>query len=731
MRNIKRLVVALVVVVGVVPLQGFDLATHLYVASQTFDVWQDFDPDFYNALVSGDDSLRITTRKFYYIGLLLPDMIDTSAQSGEREIISKLHALPHDTTISIDTSLSVWGLVHISGTIHFTVRQRRWSPLIIKDETYQNVQTPLLFNGDFPNWNFEKLYEMAQYAKSQGWSPPEKAVIYGALMHVVEDFVAHLVMQPSLYGYRYTVEADSMLLRGLLTYFEYYHEILSQTYIPDWSSFSELFIPFVYHREQGFNDYFWYVRSYFRPHYSFYTYLHYYMENSPNNPNNYQKNWQDYDFMSVRRFIEAAEAKGYLSGDIGVLQERLESYMYAWSIIIYALYHGDYDGSNMGAIFTHPDWNADDIFSYIAQPALDCFYISNTSFTGDAGHLSNKLKALAANLLIHGAELFIDPTTFFSEKLLDNPEIAITRIFYHANGIEHWDYPWTYYLSPSGIDDLYASFGTDSAYAGDLRLLRREIGYWYLYASWPPPYRREYYNREESNALSMLNVYKNILNGGPTTLDYWAWPIARKAGVLGGMDSLPDTTYYEQPGVFELNFYRDGNVAYTKQNIPIEGPAQEINLNYDLVTFGGTKVLVKGYVNGGPPVKLDTTVLGGPDRKTGSLSFNAQDAVSEGADTVFFEVQTADSTNPNQFATMFKSDYRERYLGHPEIEDNIYYQKYFVNGNPVREQNQSPVDTPAKYWPYVLPLKDTLTVLNAPSGLSASSEAPWTPVTLT
>ncbi len=48
--------------------KGIDLATHLYVASQTFNVWQNFDPDFYSALISQDDSLRITTRKFYYIG---------------------------------------------------------------------------------------------------------------------------------------------------------------------------------------------------------------------------------------------------------------------------------------------------------------------------------------------------------------------------------------------------------------------------------------------------------------------------------------------------------------------------------------------------------------------------------------------------------------------------------------------------------------------------------------
>jgi len=29
---------------------GPDVATHMYVGWQTFDLWQDFDPDFYNVL---------------------------------------------------------------------------------------------------------------------------------------------------------------------------------------------------------------------------------------------------------------------------------------------------------------------------------------------------------------------------------------------------------------------------------------------------------------------------------------------------------------------------------------------------------------------------------------------------------------------------------------------------------------------------------------------------------
>jgi len=590
---LRKGMVTMVVVLCVTSLEGFDPATHLYVASQTFDVWQSFDQSFYNALTSSDDSLRITTRKFYYIGILLPDMVDTFAQRGEREVIERLDSLPQDTTISISYTVDLFGLIRIPVVVHGTVRQRKWSPLIITEETSQNVQTPIIFNGALPNKNFQKLYEMALYARSQGWSAADKAVIYGALMHVIQDLVAHMVLQPSLYGYRYTVEADSMLVKGLLEYFESYHEILAQTYITDWSAFSELFIPYVYHDDLGFEGYAWYVPSYFRPHYSFYTYLHINNQNYPNDPGNYQTNWQEYDFMPVRRFVEAVIAKGYMTGNVSTLQERLEAYMYGWSILIYALYHGDIGGNNLGAIFRNPDWNAEDIFVYLVEPALDCIYVTDVWVEGDAGHLGDNLTELLGNGLIYAIELFVDPVSMFSDKLVEDPLFFATRIFYLANGIEHWNYPWTFFLSPSGVDEIYSVFGSDTVYVRELKLIRREVGYWYTYADWPPPYRREFYAKEQLNAMAMGNVYTDILLGGPSSLDYWAWPLARKAGVLGGIDTLPDTTYYQQPGVVRLQFERENNLIYTTQDIEREGPATYLKLSYDLVTFGGTKVEIK------------------------------------------------------------------------------------------------------------------------------------------
>lgn len=42
--------------------------------------------------------------------------------------------------------------------------------LKIQDHTYNNVQDPMYFNGNFSNTNLAKLKEVVDYAKSQGWS---------------------------------------------------------------------------------------------------------------------------------------------------------------------------------------------------------------------------------------------------------------------------------------------------------------------------------------------------------------------------------------------------------------------------------------------------------------------------------------------------------------------------------------------------------------------------------
>ncbi len=54
-----------------------------------------------------------------------------------------------------------------------------------------------------------------------------------------------------------------------------------------------------------------------------------------------------------------------------------------------------------------------------------------------------------------------------------------------------------------------------------------------------------------------------------------------------------------------------------------------------------------------------------------------------------------------------------------------------MNGDPVRSEDQNPVENPALYWPYVLPLRPVLTALNDPSNFTASVSSNLDAITLT
>jgi len=260
--------VAIFMAIIVANLWGHGLATHKYIGSQTFEVWQDYDPEFYSALLR-NDSVGVMTRKFYYIGLVLPDLIDTNAQKAMQALITHLYEdLPGDTTVVIDYTvqkeiLGVW--IRIPLRITASVHMNIFSPLRIQEATYNQVQQLMYFNGDFPNTNLTKLREMVEFAKSQGWSPVDKALIYGAYMHVIHDLYAHMVLQPALFGYPYVVESDSVVDKGLLYFPELYYELFTDTYIPDWSFMEDLYAGYSFFDDPSANGF------YFSFPYSFYT----------------------------------------------------------------------------------------------------------------------------------------------------------------------------------------------------------------------------------------------------------------------------------------------------------------------------------------------------------------------------------------------------------------------------------------------------------------------------
>ncbi len=732
MSKIYKISLILIALLSVVEfLSAHGLGMHLYLGSQTPEVWRDFDPDFYHALTS-EDSVGVMTRKFYYIGLMLPDLIDTNTQKAIRSLLITLHdTLPTDTNISLSITISrkVLGLwIRVPVRITADIRLNSYSPLRIYDETYNQVQQLMYFNGEFPNTNLTELHEMVEYARIQRWSTVDKAMIYGAYMHVIHDLYAHMVLQPALFGYPYAIEADSAFGRGLLYFPELYYELFTETYIPDWSFMEDLYKGYVTYLNCGDQ------RNHFSgiTPYSFFTNE---IGTTAVGCRGFKRvgyqDWQTLNFSPVQKFVEAAQAIGYAGP--GLTQERLESYLHGAAILLYMHYGYNDSDQTYGGMFSHTNWNIEDIIRFVASPFLNQYSIQNIHVEGNAGHVGDiLLEAFVDFILWSGViNLIIDPTNYARNLILRNPMLFAQKIVHLANGSSSWHREWTYFLEGTqGMDEAIDSWENDSIVTLDLKILRREIGWWDLYCQQPAPSKREFYEGEVQRALNFVDLYKLSVEHGQSYLDYESWSLARKAGVLGGMWEIDlRQSYYHQPGVLSLSFSKNNTMVYTSQDIPIEGPPAHIDLSYDLVTFGRTKVGVYGDENENEPLISDQ--LDGTSRHRGNLTFNAQDAVNSGVDTVHFVVKTARKDDPNQFATMFSSDYRDVYNTHSEIYTNPYYQHYFSNGNPVRSADQSPAEHPDLYWPYILPLNRVLTVLNEPANVAATVSNDYHRITLT
>jgi len=177
MKNIIR-IICLISILPIL-LLAHDMSLHMSIGAQTFNVWQQFDPVFYDYIstpapgVGMDSVKKMMTRKFYYIGLTFPDMFWPHAQSLIRGLINTLYSF----------------------------RDGLKDPLYIHDHTKDNVQSKIEFSYGTNSHNLEKLYKMAKRARDNNWTPYEKSLIYGAFMHVVQDLYGHTVLQSARFGY--------------------------------------------------------------------------------------------------------------------------------------------------------------------------------------------------------------------------------------------------------------------------------------------------------------------------------------------------------------------------------------------------------------------------------------------------------------------------------------------------------------------------------------------------
>ncbi len=301
-------------------LWAFDIATHMYIGSQTFDLWQNFDNTFYNYLIQSSDE-GIMTRKFYYIGLTLPDLMEEEGLAWSKAIIDTLYN--HPPEVEVTRALNIYS------------------------STYNQVQTDFIFYDPKPNQNLQKLWEMANYTKNQNWDSFEKAIVYGALMHVIQDVYGHMVLQPSLWGYGRTIDPDSALSEFLLRFGETFHEVFyTATYIPNWTFIKELY--------QGL-----FING-FSENVGFMEFLSLYDQSG-----RYVSGWQDANVTPVQKFVDAANAVNYNIGNLSY--GRVKAYLHGWGIINFLLYGYRWDFSDLGGLFSHPWWNANDIANFWAD----------------------------------------------------------------------------------------------------------------------------------------------------------------------------------------------------------------------------------------------------------------------------------------------------------------------------------------------------------------------------
>jgi len=589
---------------------AFGLWHHMWLGMKTMEIWQEFDPAFYTALTTDhpyfEDPWGRMTRKMYYIGLTLPDMLSEASRLNNSLsiLLTKLYERK-DTTIW-------WGQYPID---IYLVRA-----LDIFNQTKSRVQSPLPLITDAHD--FEVLREMLLYARDSlpdfewppngGWSIPKevvKALIYGAYMHVIHDFIAHQVFQPANFGYGYVVEADSAEDYPLLHAASNYHSLFTDTYMTsgDTSFIAELFRGHV-----GVN----------LPGMIYPGKMEFYSEWT----DGWDGGWQDVVFApsphpiqgsifyALNWFVYIGQMKGYFDPNesTGTLLEQLGSYLHGWAISLFLLsgYRESYE--DIGGLVFHPYWTGDDVLDFWVD-LINENISANCPQPGYGG--------VVINFIIQAFRMLIAKEVF-KRKLKENLPFDWDLV-----GSRVWT---TLFQNAENLDFLWGII-PDSLKTDTVRQwyhdLRRILTYWESYSS--PSFRvpsyRSCYRGELQKSLNFEFYYSQSLD------EWFELPviseISLKSGVLGGVYELPETTYYYQPGVIKLHFERSGDLVYTVQDIPAEGADPTyIDLKYDLVTFGGTKVLVRAETGD----TLASTTLSGPSRHTGTLTFNAQDAVNNG-----------------------------------------------------------------------------------------------------
>ena len=650
------------------------------------DIWEDFDPSFYQALNSSD-----MVMKFYLIGSTLPDMFDF--QDAIKDFMGKVYE---------------WrDLISLN------------HPMNISYTTYTQVQEEMI--PDIPlNQNIDKVREMVEYARSHNFSPLKKALIYGCYAHLLEDIVAHMILQPGVFGYGKNVEPEAMF--ELAEYLEQdpgnvfieiaepVYELFTPTHIPDWSFIHD----YLYYGElkrveleiYGGDTVRNFVKVYkYNSRFEFYDFTldkEVWIDNQHFEYGHYTK-WEDTNFVAVQGFVEAANGVGYNIENL--TQERLEAYILGFGMALYFSY----------PIIKNPQWGLSDIKNYFYSVVFDTISIDEKDV------LFKLSTALFSKIMRSKTFMFALPicgpvgTGEIGTKVLLSLTIPVWALLTDPNLVS---VPWPEFLEHP--ENIVSYIPKVEAYIHMLEILRlADIDdtverYTYIIekykeaidtlnqvASVKRPNLRSTYADQLTEALKFKGFIKGILNRE----DYvWyrmgernVFAISRKAGVLGGLwDVDANYTFYYQPSVFQMDFYQEGEIAYHGFK------PDSAMLYYDMIPLGVTKVEVRA-----KKTEIDSVIvreiidtLKAYTHLRDSLPFNVQDAAMAGFTSINWTVKTQAKGFSDKFNTMLSSAYGAKYFEEPAFYNNRYYQMYLDSGNVYRCLSKSPVESPLRYWPY-------------------------------
>jgi hypothetical protein len=675
----RRKILLLIIFTVILPLmlQAWDPASHIYLSLRMKEIWQEFDPKFYEALIQpnydefpgDDDRFRKfwLTKKFYYIGTTLPDMFDSITQEAAiQTLIDKLHEVRDDYGWAADLNYGLY----------------------IEDVTHNNIQTLIDFKESEPNQNIQKIREMAKYARDRSdWEPYEKALIYGCYAHLLQDIVAHQILQPATYGYGKSIDSPELLYDeynkeiDILFAGELYQELFTSTHIDDW-----LFT--IYHIFTGEVD-LGYIGSYINR-----TYLEFYHYEIEGDPPPIPYSWQQGNFEPIQRFVEAAYASSVGYDVDNLTPDRMRSYMHGWAVILYFIIGTRLNPtSEIGGIFGHPEWTPLDVHNFILGIFDD---------------------AVSSSFLFH----ILDLWGGFWDSMIDFSIHSKIYGFWFIEALipEYFDiddptYPWPYYLeSTEGWNSLWADEGEKPDI---INKIGSAIDYYERFSTEKKPNLRSTYADQLEEGLNFTGFIKDMIDNNYSVE---GWDISRKAGLLGGMYDVDNSReYYLQPGIFDMHFESGGNPIYYIEN---ELPST-IELKYKIIPFGNTKISINGKkVDGSWDRLVEEEITQAYTYINSSLALNVQNAVNNGYIELFFEVRTKAKDGSSNYQTMFLSDYKEAFDSDIYISDNQLYKRYFTeHGIPRRASGQDPIANPTSYWPYSISLVlDNLVLQNITVG---------------